>query len=166
MDINIHVFVCKHIMIFHTCYWHAAILYNREGGMQILCYTDTCVNMVHMPNRYYDDSVANKETFSQMENTKSGNFLIYFFFPSWMQLSSPLAMPFTTQTQSWSSVFRLEWLAICVSLNMLSQIPLPALTEPPQLHVNNTRENLPLITEKDAVFFLTTDSLCCWQRNT
>jgi len=33
-----------------------------------------CVKMVHMPDRYYDDSVENKAKFSQMENTKSGNF--------------------------------------------------------------------------------------------
>lgn len=35
-------------MIFHTCYWHAATLYNWEGGMQRFRYTyaDTCTCLV------------------------------------------------------------------------------------------------------------------------
>lgn len=51
------------------------------------------VNMVHMPDRYYNYLVENKTIFSQMGNTKSGN-----FFQLECSLQVTLTVPFTTQT--------------------------------------------------------------------
>lgn len=126
----------------------------RYINMQI--HIHVCVSMIHMPDSYYDYLVANKTILSQMENAKSGN-----FFQLECSLQVTPTMPFTTQTELWSSVFRLQRLAICVSLNMPSQIPLPAPTEVRTLAWEYW-ENLSLITKRDAVFFSPLINLCCW----